>query len=151
MKYKEKINQFVFEGSEAEFAEWLISQPEMEQPEIMRELKVLTEEFYKQKGLIIPEDVVELKDFDKVIDRFEDAILDSKLAEDFLIQSGENLENHVRKMAKADYNIREHIINSIVNNEPNAPQMRKLAQKMIDLEKRENFYNAELWKGLPEE
>lgn len=150
MKYKDKINQLISEGSQAEFLEWLQSQPEMEQVEIMRELKQLTLEFSKKINFNIREDVPLMEQYDKKMDAYEDGILDLRLADDMMARVSEVMENHIRKMAKANNGVREHIIYCIVNDEPNAPQMKILAQKMIALEKKENFHNPEKWKGLPE-
>lgn len=151
MKYKDKINQLIVEGSEAEFQEWLLAQPKMEQVAIMRELKELTLEFSQKTNMKIPKDVPLMEDFDKKMDSFEDSILDVRLAEDVMAKVDETMENLIRKMATADYGIREHIINCIVNDEPSAAEMRKLAQKMIALEKKENFHDPAKWKGLPED
>ena len=150
MNYRDKINKLVLEGNQAQFLEWLLSQPQMEQVEIMRELKQLTLEFSKKTNLTIPEDVPMMEEYDKKMDAFEDSILNMRLGEDMMAKDNETMENHIRKMATADYNIREHIIYSIANDEPDAPQMRRLAQRMIALEKKENLHDPEKWKGLPE-
>jgi len=151
MKYKDKINQFLVEGGEAAFQEWLLAQPKMEQVAIMRELKEVTLEFSQKMNMKIAKDVPFMEDFDKKTDAFEDSILDVKLAEDVMAKVDETMENHIRKMATADYGVREHIINCIINEEPNAAEMRKLAQRMIALEKKENFHNPDKWNGLPKD
>lgn len=151
MKYRDKINQLVSEGSEAEFQKWLLAQPKMEQVAIIRELKELTLDFSKKTNMKIPKDVPIMENFDEKIDSFEDSILNVRLAEDLRAKVEETMENHLRKMATADYGVREHIISCILNDDPKAAEMRTLAQMMIALEKKENFHNPEKWKGLPED
>jgi len=151
MKYKDKINRLVFEGSAEEFQNWLLAQPKMEQVAIMRDLKELTLVYSETTNMKIPKDVPIMENFDKKIDTFEDSILNVRLAEDFRAKVEEAMENQLRKMATADYGVREHIISCILNDEPKAAEMRTLAQMMIALEKKENFHDPEKWKGLPED
>jgi len=151
MKYKEKLLRLIQEGNAQEFQEWLASQPILEQPAIMRELKQLGKlppEEEGQANLTYIEEGFEK--YDAVIDKFEDTILDHKLGKQQLIMAQEDLEKHVQQMRKTHPQLREQVIDAIVKNEPNAPLMRSLAKKLIELEKKDNTYNYENWKQLPE-
>ncbi len=150
MKYREKLQKLINEGTAQEFQEWLISQPELDQPAIMRELKQLGNLTPEEGGGNILDTLEEFKAYDSVMDKYEDAILDQKLAKQEFIMVEEELNKHVQQMRKTHPNLREYIIESILKNEPNAALMRRLAQKIIALEKIDNSYNPENWKQLPE-
>lgn len=148
MKYKEKLLRFIQEGNAQEFQEWLASQPILEQPAIMRELKQLSNLFLGEAENNMLDG---LEKYDTVIDKFEDTILDYKLGEQQLIIAEEDLVKHVQQMRKNHPQLREQVIEAILKNESNAPLMRSLAKKIIELEKKENSYNQENWKQLPEQ
>src|SRR5690606_31380978 len=150
MEYREKLLQLINEGTAQQFQEWLIAQPILEQPAIMRELIQLGSLPAEEGGGNILNTFKGLNKFEEVIDNFEDVILDKKLAEQQAIMAEEDLVKHVQNMRKTHPNLRENIIQSILKNEPNATMMRSLAQKIIQLEKIENTYNPENWKELPE-
>lgn len=150
MKYREKLLKLIIEGSVQEFQEWLISQPALDQPAIMRELKQLGELPPEEGGGNILDTVEAFKTYDSVMDKYEDAILDEKLVKQQVIMAEEELTKHVQQMRQTHPNLREYVIASIVNNEANAGLMRSLAKRIIALEKIENSYNPENWKQLPE-
>ena len=150
MEYREKLLQLINEGTAQQFQEWLIAQPILEQPAIMRELIQLGSLPPEEGGGNILDAFKGLNKFEAIIDNFEDVILDKKLAEQQAIMAEEDLVKHVQNMRKTHPNLRENIIQSILKNEPNAPMMRSLAQKIIQLEKIEDTYNPENWKELPE-
>lgn len=79
MKYREKLLKLIIEGSVQEFQEWLISQPALDQPAIMRELKQLDELPPEEGGGNILDTVEAFKAYDSIMDKYEDAILDEKL------------------------------------------------------------------------
>jgi hypothetical protein len=62
----------------------------------------------------------------------------------------EALTKHVQQMRRTHPNLREYVIEAILNKAPNADLMRSLSQKLIELEKMDNSYNPENWKQLPE-
>ena len=150
MKYKEKLLKLINEGTAQEFQEWLISQPELDQPAIMRELKQLGDLPHEEGGGNILDNIKEFKAYDRVTDKYEDVILDQKLAKQQVIMAEEELFKLVQRMRETHPNLREYIIESILKNEPNARLMRSLAKKIIELEKIDNRYNPENWKQLPE-
>ena len=152
MKYKEKLLQLIQKGKNSqEFQEWLASQPILEQPAIMRELKQLSKLSLEEGGINSTYFEEYFEKYDAVIDKFEDTILDKKLGEQQLIMAQEDLEKLVQQMRKTHPQLREQVIEAIVKNEPNAPLMRSLAKKIIELEKKDNSYNHENWKQLPEQ
>ncbi|QQX76390.1 MULTISPECIES: hypothetical protein [Aequorivita] len=150
MKYREKLLQLITEGTAQEFQEWLISQPALDQPAIMRELKQLGNLPPEEGGVNLLDTLEGFNAYDKVIDKYEDAILDQKLAKQQVIMAEEALTKHVQQMRQTHPNLREHVIGSILKKEPNAALLRSLAQVLIALEKMDNSYNPENWKQLPE-
>lgn len=150
MKYREKVLKLITEGSPQEFQKWLISHPELDQVDIMRELKQLGELPPEEGGGNILDTVEAFKTYDSVIDKYEDAILDEKLVKQQVIMAEEELTKHVQQMRRTHPNLREHVIEAILNKAPNADLMRRLSQKLIELEKMDNSYNPENWKQLPE-
>lgn len=150
MKYREKLLKLINEGTVQEFQQWLISQPELDQPAIMRELKQLGDLPPEEGGGNILDNIEGFKAYDNVMDTYEDAILDQKLAKQQAIMAEEELVKLVQQMRKTHPNLREYIIESILKNEPNARLLRSLAKKIIELEKIDNSYNPENWKQLPE-
>lgn len=150
MKYKEKLIQLIKEGTAQEFQEWLISQPLLEQTAIMRELKQLGDLPTEEGGGNILDNSPGLNKFEAVIDTFEDAILDTKLLAQQLIMAEEESLQLVQKMRKNHPQLREQVIQSIINKDANAKTMYNISQKLIQLEKMDNTYNPENWKELPE-
>lgn len=150
MKYREKLLKLITEGSPKEFQKWLISHPELDQVDIMRELKQLGDLPPEEGGGNILDSLDWFKPYDKVVETYEEVILDKKLATQFAIMAQEALTKHVQQMRRTHPNLREHVIEAILNKAPNADLMRRLSQKLIELEKMDNSYNPENWKQLPE-
>src|SRR5690606_13811376 len=97
MKYREKLLKLIKEGTAQEFKEWLLSQPALDQPAIMRELKQLGDLPPEEGGGNILDTFEAFKAYDKVMDTYEDAILDQKLAKQQTIMAEEELTKHVQR------------------------------------------------------
>lgn len=124
--------------------------PELDQVDIMRELKQLGDLPPEVGGGNILDSFDWFKPYDKVVETYEEVILDQKLVTQFAIIAEEALTKHVQQMRRTHPNLREHVIEAILNKAPNADLMRRLSQKLIELEKMDNSYDPENWKQLPE-
>ena len=147
MKYREKILElFLIEDLEDNsFIEWLESMPLIEQPDIFREFEIIVKELSKEAGLNIEEDLPQIKNFQSNINNYEEAILDEKLAEANLIMAQEALDKTLEEVDEVTDEIRNYIIDCIVNNEHNAKAMQVIADRLIDSEKANGIYNPANW------
>ena len=143
MKYSQQLLDFILNSEdETAIMDWIESQPLLDQPDILRELKKLAEEH--GVGLRI----VDAEDFAQRIDAYEEGILDVKLAEAKYVMSVEAMEKASREMFKKVAGIREYVIKCIVTNAPNANEMRDLMKHVIQFEKDCDVYDPENWKRV---
>lgn len=145
MELKEKILDMILNVPNDEFVQWLKNLPLLDQPEALRVLKEILIEIEKNNVKFEPGLIDNLAKF---ADEYEEAILDQKLAEQLQIIENEKMEKAVNDMVENMLKMRSYVINSILNNAPNADEMRKVAKVMIDSEKEHGFYDPEVWKGV---
>ena len=120
----------------------------MEQTDIFRELKQIAEEAALENGDDINQVVEGFDNFENLIEKDQEAILDIKLAEANYIMALEDQEKSSNLVLETFDGIREYVIECITTNAPNAAEMRDLAAKMIELEKDSEIYNAENWSAI---
>lgn len=148
MKYREKLLEIIFDENENALEEWLVAQPLLEQADILRELKQLAEEIAAENGDDVSTMVEGFDNFDNMIDQYEDAILDEKLAEANLVMAQEDLDKEMREIDLATAAVREYVMDCIVNNEENADAMKELAEKMIQSEKDNDMFDPNNWSRI---
>ena len=148
MKYREKLLEIIFDENENALEEWLVAQPLLEQADIRRELKQLAEEIAAENGDDVSTMVEGFDNFDNMIDQYEDAILDEKLAEANLVMAQEELDKEMREIDLATAAVREYVMDCIVNNEENADAMKELAEKMIQSEKDNDMFDPNNWSRI---
>lgn len=148
MKYREKLLEIIFDENENALEEWLVAQPLLEQADILRELKQLAEEIAAENGDDVSTMVEGFDNFDNMIDQYEDAILDEKLAEANLVIAQEELDKEMREIDLATAAVREYVMDCIVNNEENADAMKELAEKMIQSEKDNDMFDPNNWSRI---
>ncbi|MEM0542871.1 hypothetical protein WFZ85_09585 [Flavobacterium sp. j3] len=148
MKYREKLLEIIFDENENALEEWLVAQPLLEQADILRELKQLAEEIAAENGDDVSTMVEGFDNFDNMIDQYEDAILDEKLAEANLVMAQEELDKEMREIDLATAAVREYVMDCIVNNEENADAMKELAEKMIQSEKDNDMFDPNNWSRI---
>ena len=148
MKHREKLIQLIETDNKEALFNWIQSQKDLDQTEILREFKLVLAELAIKKGygLEIFEDTFDT--LDEKIDKFEDSILDVKLARAQLNMAEEDLAVVAKRMQKATEENRPYIIDCIINNRPNAAEMRKLADQLISFEKKTNVYRYEDWEPI---
>src|SRR5690606_27435969 len=150
MKYREKLLKLINEGTAQEFQEWLLSQPALDQPAIMRELKQLGDLPPEEGGGNILDTFEGFKAYDTVTDKYEDAVLEPTLAQPQSVMGEGEVTNAVRRMRQTHPHLRARVTESTLHNAPNASLMRSLAQKIIALDNMDNSYTPENWKQLPD-
>jgi hypothetical protein len=148
MKYRAKLIDLILDDNEDAMMDWILSQPLMEQTDIFRELKQIAEEAALENGDDINQVVAGFDNFENLIEKDQEAILDIKLAEANYIMALEDQEKSSDEILKAFEGVREYVIECITTNAPNADEMRDLAIKMIELEKDSGMYNAENWSAI---
>ena len=148
MKYREKLLELIFDDNENAMMDWIAAQPIIEQPDIFRELKALSEEVAAEDGNDINEMVEGFDKFDERIDLYEDKILDEKLAEANLIMAQEDLDKTMLEIDKSVDGVRNYVMDCIVNNEENAEAMKELAEKLMQSEKDNEMFDPKNWSRI---
>ena len=146
MKYKEKLIDLILNATNKEFSEWIHGHEPMEQVEVMRQLKEITEEnMFASDDYSIAET---LSTFDDKIDTYQDLILDEMNAEREYLKAVDDAEAKWQEIVTTMAGSRAYIIECIVTNADNAPEMRKLAKELIKFEQNCEIYDPENWKAI---
>lgn len=145
MKYKEILLDLLINGCEEDLIAFIESQPLLDQPEVMRELKAIVEELEDETGIVEPGLTKEIEAF---ADRYEEAVLDEKLAEQMYLIEKEKADKYMDEMFETVEGMREYVIECIVTNAPNAKEMRELAKLIIKFEKDADVFDPENWKEI---
>lgn len=148
MKYREQLLELILHEDDDALIKWIQDQPLLDQPEILRELKSLTEEIANENGDTIQEMVEGFERFEEDINNYEDKILDEKLAEANLVMALDAQEKASKEMFESVDGVREYVIECITANAPNAAAMRELAKKIIQFEMDAGIYNPENWAAI---
>jgi hypothetical protein len=147
MKYRQKLLKFIDSDDESDrLVDWIVTQPDLEQPDILRELVTLFQERYEKTG---EEFWLEKKLFvEKNISEFEESILDDKLAQNLLITSINELDLDMDKVNSSIIKIREYIIVCVTINAENKEEMIELAKKVIAFEHTNGTYDPANWSSI---
>lgn len=147
MKYREKLLKFIDSDDESDLlTDWIVTQPDLEQPDILRELVMLFDERYEKTG---EKFWLEKKLYvEKNIDEFEESILDDKLAQNLLITSINELDLDMEKVNSSIIKIREYIIICVTIKAENTKEMIELAKKVISFEQTNGTYEPANWSSI---
>ncbi len=148
MKYREKLLELIFDDDDDSMIHWILSQPIINQPDIFRELKLISEEAAAANGDDINEAIPTFHTFDSAIDKYENEILDEKLAEAQYVIALDEQEKAFAEMDEALIGIRRYLMDCIINNEPNAEATLEAVKKMIASEKENEIFNPDNWKDI---
>lgn len=148
MKYREQLIDLILDENDDAMMDWILKQPLMDQTDIFRELKELAEEIAIENGDDINQVVDGFDNFENLIAKDQEAILDIKLAEANYIMALENQEKALDEIINSFEGTREYVIECIVTNAPNASEMIELALKMLKLEVDSGTYNPENWSAI---
>jgi hypothetical protein len=85
---------------------------------------------------------------DETLNTFEDAILNKRILKDYIKSLNVEQEKLKTKMIHDIEESKIYVISSILNNAPNALEMKRIAKQMIAVEKKFGVYNSETWEGI---
>jgi hypothetical protein len=146
MQYREKLIALIKSDNSEDVMNWVQQQPLIEQPDIIREFKIIMAELMEKAGLT--KELQELEEFDKHTDAYEEAILNEQLESlkvDILQKETDKSKDEMFKTAEK---LREYAIECIVTKADNAPQMWELAEHIIHFEKEAGTYDPNNWKAI---
>lgn len=144
-KYTEKIIYYLeADVADEAFMQWVEQQPLLDQPDIMREFKQIVTKRLNERGIFD----YDFEDMDEDIANYEDKILDEKLAEANLVMAMQDQEKQMKIIDETVAQVREYIINCIINKEENAEAMKELAAKVIASEKETGVYEEKNWLAI---
>ena len=142
--YREKLLYFLDRDEDfSGMQEWIDLHPELNQPDIYRELQAIFKEFYEKTG---EKDWLEKAlQIENNIEDFEDVLLDEKLAKALFRIELEKIEFDPEKASEFLALIREPIIKSIISNTEDNNEMKEIAQRAIETEKILGIYDPANW------
>lgn len=144
-KYTKMIHFFLEEpiGGKA-FFQWIFQQPLIDQPDILREYKQIIKTDLEQNGGA----EVNFSVLDEQIAIYEETILDVKLSNLKLNMLLEELYNSPNPIKEILVEVREYLMNCILNNEDNAKAIKKIIIKIIANEKENELFEEANWKPI---
>ena len=143
-KYTEELLHFLEdEENYPEMIDWIEEQPELDQPDILREMQAIFKDRYLKTG---EKDWLDKANFiANGIDDFEDEILDQKLDKALFMMQFGKLELEPEKVILFLNEARIAIIKTILSNPENIKEVKKLAQLAIKFEKQTGIYDPANW------
>ena len=146
MKHKQKLLELLKADDVAAFGNWIKMHSELEQVEIMKEFKQLSmNNMFKSQDFSGAEI---LKKYTKSIEAYEQAIAAALELKAMLQKIQEEIENTLQRLARSSRENKQEIIDSIVNNDENATERKKLALEIISIEKQIGIYDAAFWAPI---
>lgn len=148
-KYTEELLHFLEdEENYPEMIDWIEEQPELDQPDILREMQTIFKDRYLKTG---EKDWLDKANFiANGIDDFEDEILDQKLDKALFMMQFDNIELDAEKVILFLVEARIGIIKKILSNPDNIKEVKKVAQFAIKLEKDAGIYDPNNWRVISE-
>lgn len=144
LEYKNRIISYLEEYKhDADVIEWIGTQPEEEQPNYLRGLKILLSEM-----AILNEPQVELSnELDDKIEQFEISMLARKYDKAQFVE--EIKKRYTTEDAFGNFmKIHKEALKSKIESNPKNEELLEFAQKFIQLEKNEGSYNPDDWKSI---
>jgi hypothetical protein len=126
--------------------DWVKEQPDLDQPDILRELTAIMKERHEKTG---EKDWLEKANMiEEGIDQFEEETLDDKLHKALFMMQFDNVDFDPEKVALFLIAAREGIIKSILSNPENNKELWDLANKIIKTEKSSGLYDPANWSAI---
>lgn len=126
--------------------DWITEQPDLDQPDILRELTAMMKERHEKTG---EKDWLEKANIiDEGIDQFEEETLDIKLAENLFITELEKVELDKEQVVLFLNVAREALIENILSNPENNKELWDLVHKTIKAEKSSGLYDPANWSAI---
>jgi hypothetical protein len=143
-KYTEELLCFLEnEENYPEMIDWIEDQPEIDQPDILREIQAIFKDRHLKTG---EQDWLDKATFiANSIGDFEEEILDLKLDKALFMMQFDNVEFNPEQAPLFLIEARKVIIKVILSNPEDIKEMWKLAKKIIKLEKEAGIYDPANW------
>lgn len=149
MQYKQKLLDFIFDDNNNALFDWILAQPVLEQVDILKEFKQLIQELLNDINDDSQNELLLL--LDKKIDEYQENYLDELLAQLKLEIALEERDKAFEEMNNTIKKMRLYLKECIETNAPNAKEMKELAHKMIELEKKDGYYDPANWTWYHED
>lgn len=146
MEYREKLLSMIFDEDDETFTQWLESHSPLDQVQILKELKELSEELLTEEqkpGIQTQLDALGTKS-----DEYQELYLDEQMAKLNLEMAIQDRDRLLGEMDKTVTGMRDYVKDCILTNAPNAKEMKLLAQKIIALEKENGNFDPANWEGI---
>jgi hypothetical protein len=145
--YREKILYYLNRNEDYRaMIVWLEEQPDLDQPDIFRELTAILKERYEKTG---EKDWLEKANIiEEGIDQFEEEILDKKLHKALFMMQFDNVGSDADQAELFLFTAREGIIKSILSSPVNDKELWDLAHKIIKAEKSSGLYDPANWSAI---
>lgn len=146
-KYREQLLYYLDKDEDyAAILDWVKEQPDLDQPDILRELTAIMKERYEKTG---EKDWLEKANMiDEGIDQFEEEILDEKLHKTLFMMQFDNVEFDAEQVALFFIALRKAIIKNILSKPENNNELWDLAHKAIKAEKSAGLYDPDNWSAI---
>jgi hypothetical protein len=143
-KYTEELLRFMEnEENYPEMIEWIEELPELDQPDVLREMAAIFKDRHLKTG---EQDWLDKANFiGNGISDFEEEILDLKLDKALFMMQFDNIEFNPEQAPLFLIEARKVIIKVILSNPEDIKEMWKLAKKIIKLEKEAGIYDPANW------
>jgi hypothetical protein len=126
--------------------DWVTEQPDLDQPDILRELTAIMKERHEKTG---EKDWLEKANIiEEGIDQFEEETLDEKLHKALFMMQFDNVDFDPEKVALFLIAAREALIENIISNPENNKELWDLAHKTIKAEISSGLYDPSNWSAI---
>lgn len=146
-KYTEELLHFLEnEENYPEMIEWIEDLPELDQPDVLREMEAIFKDRHLKTG---EQDWLDKANYiaDGIGD-FEEEILDEKLHKTLFMMQFDNVEFDAEQVALFFIAAREALIKNILSNPENNKELWDLAHKAIKAEKSSGLHDPENWSAI---
>ena len=151
MKYREKILEIIsnnnFHNSQDALSEWLETIPLLEQTDILREIEGMLKEIADEKGINL-EGIINLEDFNSLVDEIEEAVLEENLYEAKLSMAEDDEE--IERIEREHFRVvvRKYLMDRIINEEEDADDLLEVVKEIIVVEKESGRFDPENWSRI---
>jgi hypothetical protein len=146
-KYQEQLLCYLDKDEDyAAMLDWVKKQPDLDQPDILRELTAIMKERHEKTG---EKDWLEKANIiEEGVDQFEEEILDEKVHKALFMMQFDNVDFAPEKVALFLIAAREGIIKIILSTPENNKELWDLAHKTIKAEKSSGLYDPSNWSAI---
>ena len=144
-KYTDALSALFYEDNYMEcFEKWLMEQPMLDQPDILREFVSMANTLLEKSGAPVPE----IPEFENLLEDVEDKILSLHLIEQMEEVEKREQEATIQERKKFIDENRPELIAAILANPPEIEELLNLARNIVLAEMEMNIYEPENWKAI---